>query len=129
MVLLYLLFALTAAMVLTALCAPRVPEQRQGEAFIAFFILFLLAAWAVDEWVVPAAQAGRGLPWLPALSVVVFSAILIVSAFLSVRLPGGLAWARGPHGSRQEAEAAAFDILLWLLMLIFGIVVMRRLGL
>lgn len=127
-ILLYVLFALTIAMVLTALFAPRVPEQRRGEAFIAFFIALLLAAGAVIEWLVPAITAGGGGAWMPALILVIFAAILIVSALLSVRTPRSFARAGGPHNQRQDAEALAFDIALWLLMLIFGIAIMRSLG-
>lgn len=129
MILLYILFSLTVAMVLTALSAPRVPEQRRGEAFIAFFIVLLLAAGAAVEWQVPAIAAGWGGAWAPALLLVIFAAILVVSTLLSVRPTGSFARAGGSHNHRQAAEAAAFDIALWLLMLIFGILIMRSLGL
>ncbi len=129
-ILLYILFALTVSMVLTALSAPWVPEQRRGEAFIVFFMALLLAAGASAEWQVPAIAAGsRGDAWTPALLLVVFSAILVVSAFLSVRPPDSFARAGGSHNHRQDAEAVAFDIVLWLLMLIFGILIMRSLKL
>lgn len=127
-ILLYILFALTAAMVLTALSAPRVPEQRRGEAFIAFFIALLLAGGAALEWQVPAIAAGRTIEWVPALLLFIFAAILVVSALLSVRRTGSFARAGGSHNHRQDLEAAAFDIALWLLMLIFGIVIMGSLG-
>jgi uncharacterized membrane protein YidH (DUF202 family) len=127
--LLYILFALTIAMVLTALFAPSIPEQRRGEAFIAFFIALLLAGGVVIKWLVPAIAADRGGAWMPALMLVIFAATLIVSALLSIRRPGSFVRAGGPHNHRQDAEALAFDIALWLLMLIFGIVIMRSLGL
>ena len=47
-------------MVLTALSAPRVPEQRRGEAFIVFFTVLLLAARAAVEWPVLVIAVGRG---------------------------------------------------------------------
>ncbi len=128
MILLYILFALTVAMVLTALSAPWVPEQRRGEAFIALFIALLLAGGAAVEWQVPAIAAGRGVAWVPALLLVIFTAILVVSTLLSVRKTGSFARAGGSHNHRQDAEAVAFDIALWLLMLIFGILIMRSLG-
>ena len=128
MILLYILFALTVAMVLTALFAPRVPEQRRGEAFIVFFIALLLAAGAVAEWQVLAIAAGRGGALAPALLLVIFAGILVVSTLLSVRPSGSFARAGGSHNHRQDAEAVAFDIALWILMLIFGILIMRRLG-
>ena len=124
MILLYILFALTVAMVLTALSAPRVREQRRGEAFIAL----LLAGGAALEWQVPALAAGRSIAWAPALLLAVFAAILVVSALLSVRRTGSFARAGGSYNHRQDVEEAAFDIALWLLMLIFGIVIMRGLG-
>src|SRR5512137_1926498 len=108
-------------MVLSALSAPWVPEQRRGEVFIAFFIALLLAAGAAVEWQVPAIAAGRGVAWVPALLLVIFAAILVVSTLLSVRQTGSFARAGGSHNHRQDAEAVAFDIALWLLMLIFGI--------
>ncbi len=123
MILLYILFALTISVVLTALFAPRVPEQRRGDVFIAFFIV-LLVAGAVVGWEVPAIAAGKGAVWT---LLVVFAALLAVSTLLSVR-PRSFVRAGGSHNLRQDAEAAAFDIMLWLLMLIFGILVMRRLG-
>jgi hypothetical protein len=127
-ILLYILFALTVAMVLTALSAPRVPEQRRGEAFIAFFIALLLAAVAAVEWQVLAIAAGRGVVWVPALLLVIFAGILVVSTLLSIRQTGSFARAGGSHNHRQDVEAVSFDIALWLLMLIFGVLIMRRLG-
>jgi hypothetical protein len=126
-ILLYILFALTVATVLTALFAPRIPEQRRGDAFIVFFIA-LLVAGAVVGWEVPAIAAGRGAAWAPLLLLVVFAALLVASMLLSVRPTGSFVRAGGPHNLRQDAEAAAFDIALWLLMLIFGILVIRSLG-
>ena len=127
MILLYILFALTVAMVLTALSARWVPEQRRGDAFILFFIALLLAGGAAVEWQVPAIAAGRG-AWAPLLLLVIFGAVLVVSMLLSISQAGSFARAGGSHNHRQDAEAAAFDIALWLLMLIFGILIMRRLG-
>jgi hypothetical protein len=126
-ILLYILFALTVATVLTAAFAPRIPEQRRGDAFIVFFIV-LLAAGAVVGWEVPAIASGRGAAWTPLLLLVVFAALLVASTILSVRPTGSFARAGGSHNLRQDAEAAAFDIALWLIMLIFGILIMRRLG-
>ena len=128
MILLYILFALTVAMVLTALSAPRVPEQRRGEAFIVFFTVLLLAAGAAVEWPVLVIAAGRGGALAPALLLVIFAAILVVSTLLSVRQTGSFARAGGYHNHRQDVEAVSFDIALWLLMLIFGVLIMRRLG-
>ncbi len=128
-ILIYILFALTVAMVLTALSARRVPEQRRGEAFIAFFIALLLAGGAAVEWQLPAIAAVRGGAWVPALLLVIFAAILVVSMLLSVRPTGFFARAGESHNHRQDAEAVAFDIALWFLMLIFGILIMRSLGL
>ena len=64
----------------------------------------------------------------PALLLVIFAAILVVSTLLSVRQAGSFARAGGSHNHRQDVEAVSFDIALWLLMLIFGVLIMRRLG-
>lgn len=129
MILLYILFALTVAMVLTALSASWVPEQRRGEAFIAFFIALLLVGGTVAKWQVPAIALGRGVTWVSALLLAIFAAILVVSMLLSVRPGRSFAQAGGSHNQRRDVEAVAFDIALWLLMLIFGILIMRSLGL
>ncbi len=128
MTLLYILFALTASVVLTALFAAHIPEQKRGEAFIGIFVSLALAAWAVDEWLLPALSAGLRAAWLPVLLLVVFGVILAASAFLSVRSQGPFAWASVHQDRRLDAEAVAFDLLLWLAMLIFGISVIRTLG-
>lgn len=128
MFLLYILFALTVAMILTALFAARIPEQKRGEAFIGFFVVLVLAAWAVDEWLVPAVFAGLRAAWLPVLFLVIFGAIFVVSALLSVRSQGPLGWAGVHHDRRLDAEAEAFDLVLWLAVLVFGIAVIRAIG-
>ncbi len=128
MILLYVLFALTVSTVLTALFGSRVPEQKRGEAFIGFFVLLALVAWAVGEWLVPAVSAGLHAAWLPPLLLVIFAAIFVVSALLSVRSRGPFAWAGVHHDRRLDAEAVAFDLLLWLALLILGISVIRALG-
>lgn len=115
-------------MVLTALSAPRIPEQRCGEAFIVFFMVFLLVGGAAVDWQVPAIGPSRGGVWVPALLLVIFAAILVASMLLSVRPGRSFARAVGSHNHRQDVEAAVFDIALWLLMLIFGILIMRSLG-
>ncbi len=128
MILLYLLFALTVSMTLTALFGARIPQHRRGDAFIGFFIAIVLIAWAVDAWFVPAVAAGRNAPWLAVLFLMIFGAILAASAILSVRSSGPLVRAALHHDSRLDAEAAAFDFLLWFAVLIFGIALMRTIG-
>ncbi len=127
-ILLYLLFALTVSMTLTAIFGARIPQQRRGEAFIGFFILLVLIAWAVDAWLAPAVSAGRSTPWVAVLFLIIFGAILVASAVLSVRSPGPLVQATLHHDNRLDAEAAAFDILLWFAVLIFGIAFIRAIG-
>ncbi len=128
MILLYLLFALTVSMTLTALFGARIPQHRRGDAFIGFFIVFVLIAWAVDAWFVPAVAVGRNAPWLAVLFLMIFGAILAASAILSVRSSGPLVWAALHHDNRLDAEAAVFDFLLWFAVLIFGITLMRTIG-
>ncbi len=127
-ILLYLLFALTVSTTLTAFFGERIPQHRRGDAFIGFFILLVLIAWAVNAWLVPAVAAGRGTPWLPILFLIIFGAILVTSAILSARSSGPFAQAAVHHDNRLDAEAAAFDFLLWFAVLIFGIAVMRAIG-
>ncbi len=128
MILLYILFALTSSMILTALFASHVQENRRGDVFIGFFVLIFLAALAMVEWLIPAVIAGRNPVWTPVLFLIIFGAILVASAILSVRSSGPLALAGVHHSNKQDAEALTFDIILWVLMLIFGIVIMRNIG-
>ncbi len=129
MILLYLLFALTVSTTLTALFGARIPQHRRGDAFIEFFIVFMLIAWAMDAWLAPAVATGRSTPWLAVLFLVLFGAILAASAILSVRSFGPLEQAALRHDNRLDAEAAAFDFLLWFAVLIFGIAFIRAIGL
>ncbi|MGE5173780.1 MAG: hypothetical protein ACM3MD_08125 [Betaproteobacteria bacterium] len=124
----YLLFALTVSTTLTALFGEHIPQNRRGEAFIGFFILLVLIAWAVDAWLVPAVAAGRSATWLPALFLIIFGAILVTSAILAARSSGPFVQAVVHHDNRLDAEAAAFDFLLWFAVLIFGIAVIRAIG-
>ncbi len=129
MILLYILFALTSSMILTALFASHIRENKRGDAFIGFFVLIFLAALAMVEWLIPAVIAGRNpVVWTPVLFLVIFGAILVVSAVLSVRSSGPLVWAGVRHSNKQDAEALTFDIILWVMMLIFGIMIMRNIG-
>ncbi len=127
MILVYILFALTVSMILTALFNERIPEQKRGEAFIGIFVMFALAAWAVNEWLLPALSAGLRAAWLPVLFLALFGVILAVSAALSVRAHGPFAWAAVHHDRRLDTEAVAFDLLLWLAVVISGIFLIRAL--
>lgn len=125
MFLMYVLFALTVAVILTALFAARAPERRSDEIFMGSFVLLLATAWAAGEWIAPALSGKPVSYWLPLALVGIFVAILAVSASLAVRPPDTPVWAAVHHNKRQDAEAAAFDIVLWLLMLLFGIASIR----
>jgi len=112
-------------MILTALFTARAPERKRDEIFIGFFVLLMVAAWVVGEWLVPAIADRPVSTWLPFLLVGIFVVILVVSAVLSVRTPGPLAWAGVRDDSRREAEVAAIDVILWFLLLVAGIEAMR----
>ncbi len=124
MVLLYLLFALTVSTVLTAIFAGQAAQHQQGRAFLFFFILLLVIAGACDVWLVPVVAAGRGTIFSPVALLIVFGAVLSASVLLSVRSQHLMAQTAG-HRDAVDAEAAVFDSLIWLAMLIFGIAVLK----
>jgi len=128
MILIYLLFALTVSMVLTAFAAARMPQKRSGEVFIGLFIVFVLIAWAADAWLVPAIAAGLKVAWLPVVLLIVFGGVLTASAILSTSPLWAPAWALEHNHSRLDAEATVFDFALWFMMLVFGIVVLKAIG-
>jgi hypothetical protein len=125
MILVYLLFALTVTTVLTAFISARIPQGRKGDIFIGLFVVIMLLAWATDQWLLPSLAAGLRTSWPLVLTMVVFVTIFAVSLALSVRTPGLLRQAVVNHDSRLDTEAAVFDLLLWLALLIVGITIMR----
>ncbi len=129
MMLVYILFALTLSTVLSALFSRRSPENRKGDGFIGFFIALLLLAWAMDAWLLPLLAANRGISWPGVTALVVFGAILVSSFALSVRTPRFLKQAAlTGHEHRFDAEATAFDLLLWLVLVTLGIILIRSIG-
>lgn len=129
MMLVYLIFALTLSSILTALFSTRVQQSREGELFIGFFVAIMALAWAADEWLLPALAAGWKTSWPPVMTLVIFGAVFVASLLLSVRTTHPLGQAVIGHGNnRLGAEAAAFDLVLWLAFLLVGIVVMRSIG-
>lgn len=126
MILMYLLFALTVSTVLTAAISARIPQNREGEAFIGFFVSLMVLAWAMDEWLLPALSAGQRTSWPPILLLIVFGGVFAASTILSARgMSGPPQRAMVNHNNRHDAEAIAFDIVLWFALLIMGIVVLR----
>ncbi len=129
MILVYILFALTFSTILSALFSNRIPESRQGDAFIGFFIGLIALAGAIDKWLLPALAAGYKVVWPAIASLIVFGAVLAASVELSVRTPRHV---RQPimieHDSRFDPEAAGFDLFLWIALVSLGIIVMRRIG-
>ncbi len=128
MMLVYLLFALTLSTILTALFGRRVPQRREGEMFIGFFIAFMALAWAADEWLLPALAAGRRESWTSETMLVVVGAACAASLALSVRMPRVLGQSVLGSDSGPDAEAAIFDMLLWVVFLIGGIIAMKSAG-
>jgi hypothetical protein len=124
MILLYLLFALTLSTILTMLFGPKIPEQKRGEAFIVVFTVLMLAAWAIDEWLLPIVGIEGVGTWVPDAAVLIFVAMLIASAAFSTRSRGLMIEARVHHGMRQDSEAIGFDIVLLILLMAFGITVL-----
>ncbi len=129
MILMYMLFALTVSAILTALISEHIAQNRQGEAFIVFFAALMIVAWVVDEWVLPDLSRGHIISWLPAVLLILFGGVLAASTILAVRNPRPLRQAVVNHGSRFDAEAMVFDVILWLALLTIGIVVLRSVGL
>ncbi len=124
MVLLYVLFALTASMVLTALFTGQAAQHRQGHAFVFFFTLLIMAAGLVELWLVPVVASGQRSAFYPVVSLAIFCAILAASVILSVRSPRP-ARADTHRDTGLDAESAVFDSLIWLAVLIFGILVLK----
>ncbi len=126
MILIYLLFALTFSMVLTALFSSRASENRKALLFIGFFIALLAASWAADVWLLPAlAAAGLSRTLLPAAMMILFALMFIASASMTAWGPRLRRQAVLHHDSRLDAEAAVFDLLLWAILLIAGIMLIR----
>ena len=130
MILMYMLFALTVSTILTALFSEYIPQKREGEAFIGFFVALMALAWAADEWLLPALAAGHKESWLPISLVIIFGGFFAASTVLSVRTSGLPHQAIVNHDNRLGgAEAIVFDVILWLALLTVGITVLRSIGL
>lgn len=128
MILVYVLFALTVAMLLIALFSASIPENRRGEAFIGFFAALMVLAWAADAWLFPALAAGSGRSWVPVAMLIIFAGVLVSSAVLAVRTPRSLQHAVVHHDGRLNGEAAAFDLILWSAMLVLGMALLKSIG-
>jgi hypothetical protein len=129
MILMYMLFALTVSTILTAIISGHIPQKREGEAFIGFFVAFMMLAWAVDEWLLPALAGGQKISWLPIVLLFMFGGVFAASTILSVRKPGPLRKAVVNYDTRLAPEAMVFDIILWFAFLTTGIIVLRSIGL
>ena len=129
MILVYILFALTFSLVLTAVFAGNISQHRQGHTFIFFFILLMLLAGAVDEWLVPVAASEQRSSLFPGVFLAVFAAILAASVILSVRSPSRMMLQAAPQSNpRLDTEAVVFDSIIWLAVLISGIAVLKVAG-
>jgi hypothetical protein len=129
MILMYMLFALTASAILIALFSKFIPRKREGEAFIVFFAALMIVAWAVDAWVLPDLAHGQIISWLPTMLLIMFGAIFAASTILLVRKSTPLHQVAGNHDNRFDAEAAVFDLILWFAFLSVGIIVLISAGL
>jgi hypothetical protein len=128
-ILVYILFALTFSLVLTAFFAGNISQHRQGHAFIFFFILLMLLAAAVDVWLVPIAASEQRGSLFPGVFLAVFATILAASVILSVRSPRRMMLQAAPQSnSRLDTEAVVFDSIIWLAVLISGIAVLKAAG-
>lgn len=128
MILVYVLFALTVSTVLIALFSARIPENRRGDAFIGFFAVLMVLAWAADTWLLPALAAGPGRSWTPIVMLIIFAGVLASTAFLSVRTPRHLRHAVVHHDWRLNGEAAVFDLVLWAALLVLGIALLKAIA-
>ncbi len=129
MILMYMLFALTASAILTALISEHIPKEREGEAFIVFFSALMIVSWVVDEWVLPDLALGHTITWLPTVLLIMFGGVFAASTILSVRKSRPLQQAAVNHKNRFDAEAMVFDLILWFALLTLGIIVIRAVGL
>jgi hypothetical protein len=129
MILMYMLFALTVSTVLTALISAHIPQNREGEAFIGFFVVLMVLAWAADEWLLPALAAVQKTSLMPILLLIMFGGVFAASTILSVRTPRQPQQVLVNHDNRVGAEAMVFDIILWFTLLIVGIAVLKSSGL
>ena len=127
MILVYVLFALTVSTVLTALFSARIPENRRGDAFIGFFAVLMVLAWAADTWLLPALAAGPGRSWVPIVMLIIFAGVLASTAVLAVRTPSALQHAMARHDGRLNGEAAVFDLVLWAALLVLGMALLKSL--
>ena len=129
MIVVYILFALTFSLILTAFFAGNIPQHRQGHAFIFFFTLLMLLAGAADMWLVPVVAAEQRSSLFAAVFLAVFAAILAASVVLSVRAPRRMMLQTAPQGDPGLAvEAVVFDSIIWLAVLISGIAVLKAAG-
>jgi hypothetical protein len=128
MILVYVLFALTVSTVLTALFSARIPENRRGEAFIGFFAVLMVLAWAANTWLLPALAAGPRSSWIPITMLIIFAGVLASSAVLSVRTQRPLQHALARHDGRLKGEAAVFDLVLWAALLVLGMALLKSIG-
>jgi len=125
MILMYMLFALTISAVLTALISAHIPQNKEGDAFIGFFVALMVLAWAVDEWLLPALAAGQKTSLLPILLLIMFGGVFAASTILSIGTSAPLQHAVVNHNNRLDMEAIVFDLILWSALLTVGIVVLR----
>ncbi len=128
MLLVYLLIALTFSTVLTAVFSAHIPEARKGDAFIGFFAAFIALAWAADAWLIPGLAHGMRASWTPVVTLIMFFALLILSLAYSVRAPLSLHQTMPGFEQRFSAEAAVFDLIIWIALVVAGIYVLRRAG-
>ncbi len=120
MILLVLLFTLTLSMIIIALSGSDI-QKKAGDRFTEYAVVLFLIFWfAAVRDVAP-------LPvWMPYLTTILFLAILVASLVLAVRPPKIMAWAGERRFMRHDIEAIVMDMVIWLMMLSFGIPVLGR---
>ncbi len=128
MILMYLLFALTVSMVLTALISAHIPQNKESEAFIGFFVALMVLALGVDKWLVPVLAAGQKTSLLPVLLLIIFGGIFTASTILTVRSSAPLRQVVASKNNRLDSEAMIFDFILWFALLTVGIAVLKSNG-
>jgi len=119
---------LTFSTVFFALFSAHISEGRKGEAFIGFFVVLVVLAWATVQWLFPALAAGLKTTWPSIVALALFSAVLVLSTGMSVRGFGPLRQTVAGHEARHDAEAAIFDMIIWFVFVLAGISLLKAAG-
>lgn len=128
-----LLFAFAIALVLVVIFAYVLNRPGPWGAFIWFFVVVFLGAWAVGVWARPVGPAAWGVAWVPILFGALIIA-LIIAAIAPQEPPRTRGAAAEEREEREEtaenaAVAGAVGAFFWVLLIVlFGIVALAYAG-